>query len=87
MDTFSCGQRIPGKPYLGPMMILTVFFVVADTEHDNLQPKLNKLVKSLNLWKSRSPAISVWVKLLVVNVKYNIGDRLNFKRSLLSTLN
>ena len=30
------------------MKILTVPFLAVDTEYDNLQPKLSKLVKSLN---------------------------------------
>ena len=36
------------------MKILGVLFGVVDTERDNWQPKLNKLEKSLNLWKSCS---------------------------------
>ena len=48
------------------MKILGVVFGVVDTEQDNWQPKLNKLEKSLNLWKSRS--LSLLGKALVVNV-------------------
>ena len=48
------------------MKILGVVFGVVDTEQDNWQPKLNKLEKSLNLWKSCS--LSLLGKALVVNV-------------------
>ena len=48
------------------MKILGVVFGVVDTEQDNWQPKLNKLEKSLNLWKSCS--LFLLGKALVVNV-------------------
>ena len=48
------------------MKILGVIFGVVDTEQDNWQPKLKKLEKSINLWKSRS--LSLLGKSLVVNV-------------------
>ena len=48
------------------MKILGVVFGTVPVEQDNWQPKLNKLEKSLNLWKSRS--LSFVGKSLVVNV-------------------
>ena len=48
------------------MKILGVVFGVVDTEQDNWRPKLNKLEKFLNLWKSRS--LSLFGKALVVHV-------------------
>ena len=47
------------------MKILGVFFGVADVQQDNWEPKLSKLDKSLNLWKSRS--LSMIGKSLIIN--------------------
>lgn len=48
------------------MKILGVFFGVVSMEHDNWEPKLAKLEKMLNMWKSRSlPMIG---KALIINI-------------------
>ena len=48
------------------MRILGVIFGTISTEHLNWQPKLEKLEKSLNLWKSRS--LSLPGKALIINM-------------------
>jgi len=48
------------------MKILGVVFGTIPVQQENWQPKLNKLEKSLNLWKSRS--LSFIGKSLIVNV-------------------
>ena len=48
------------------MKILGVTFGTVNVEQDNWQPKLNKLEKSLNLWKARS--LSLLGTCLVVNI-------------------
>lgn len=55
-----------GLTWVRKMKILGVFFGTVPVEQDNWQPKLNKLEKSLNLWKSRS--LSFIGKSLIVNV-------------------
>ena len=55
-----------GLTWVRKMKILGVVFGTVPVEQDNWQPKLNKLEKSLNLWKSRS--LSFVGKSLVVNV-------------------
>ena len=54
--------------YLGryKMQILSVFFGNVNVQLDNWQPKLNKLEKSLSLWRSRS--LSLLGKSLIINV-------------------
>ena len=49
-----CNEEPHALTWVRKMMILGVVFGVVDTEEDNWQPKLNKLGRSLNLWKSRS---------------------------------
>ena len=61
-----CKDEPHGFTWVRKMKILGIVFGVVDTEHDNWQPKLNKLEKSLNLCKSRS--LSLLGKALVVNV-------------------
>jgi len=61
-----CNDEPHGLTWIRKMKTLGVIFGVVDTEQDNWQPKLNKLEKSLNLWKSRS--LSLLGKALVVNV-------------------
>ena len=56
-----CNDEPHGLTWIRKMKILGVVFGVVDTEQHNWQPKLNKLEKSLNLWKSRS--LSLWEKL------------------------
>ena len=48
------------------MRILGIIFGTISTEHLNWQPKLEKLEKSLNLWKSRS--LSLPGKALIINM-------------------
>ena len=48
------------------MKILGVVYGTISTEHLNCQPKLEKLEKSLNLWKSKS--LSLPVKAFVINM-------------------
>ena len=55
-----------GLTWVKKMKILGVVFGTVPTEIDNWQPKINKLEKSLNLWKSRS--LSLIGKGLIVNV-------------------
>ena len=43
-----------GLTWVAKMKILGVFFGNVNVEQDNWQPKLNKLEKSLSLWRSRS---------------------------------
>ena len=47
-----------GLTWVKKMRILGVIFGTIPTEHLNWQPKLEKLEKSLNLWKSRSLSLS-----------------------------
>ena len=61
-----CDLEPHGLTWVRKMKILGVAFGMVDTEQDNWQSKLNKLDKSLNLWKSRS--LSLLGKALVVNV-------------------
>ena len=61
-----CNDEPHGLTWVRKMKILGIVFGVVDTEQDNWQPKLNKLEKSLSLWKSRS--LSLLGKALVVNV-------------------
>ena len=55
-----------GLTWVRKMKILGVVFGTESTELDNWQPKLNKLEKSLNLWKSRS--LSFIGKSMILNV-------------------
>ena len=55
-----------GLTWVRKMKILGVFFGTVPVVEDNWQPKINKLEKSLNLWKSRS--LSFVGKSLIVNV-------------------
>lgn len=48
------------------MKILGVFFSTVLVHHDNWEPRINKLEKSLNMWKSCS--LSLLGKSLVINV-------------------
>ena len=54
-----------GLTWVHKMKILGVVFSTVPTEEDNWQPKLNKLEKSLNLWKSRS--LSFLSKSMIIN--------------------
>ena len=47
------------------MKILGDFFGAVSTEEDNWKPKIEKLEKSLNLWKSRS--LSLPEKALIID--------------------
>ena len=55
-----------GLTWVRKMKILGVTFGSVPVDQDNWQPKLNKLEKSLNLWKSRS--LFLIGKSLIVNV-------------------
>ena len=55
-----------GLTWVKKMRILGVIFGTISTEHLNWQPKLEKLEKSLNLWKSRS--LSLPGKALIINM-------------------
>ena len=55
-----------GLTWVNKTKILGVVFGTVSTEIDNWQPKINKLEKSLNLWKSRS--LSFIGEGLIVNV-------------------
>lgn len=55
-----------GLTWVRKMKILGVVFGTIPVQQENWQPKLNKLEKSLNLWKSRS--LSFIGKSLIVNV-------------------
>lgn len=55
-----------GLTWVRKMKLLGVFFGTVSVEIDNWQPKVNKLEKSINLWKSRS--LSLVGKSLIVNV-------------------
>lgn len=55
-----------GLSWVQKVKILWVTFGTVPVEQDNWQPKLNKLEKSLNLWKLRS--LSLIGKSLVVNI-------------------
>ena len=55
-----------GLTWVKKMRILGVNFGTISTEHLNWQPKLEKLEKSLNLWKSRS--LSLPGKALIINM-------------------
>ena len=48
------------------MKVLGVFFGTIPVEQDNCMPKINKLEKSLNLWRARS--LSLQGKALIINV-------------------
>ena len=55
-----------GLTWVHKMKILGIVFGSIPTEVDNWQPKINKLEKSLNLWRSRS--LSLPGKALIINV-------------------
>ena len=55
-----------GLTWICKMKILGVIFGTVQTEIDNWQPKINKLEKVLNLWKSRS--LFFIGKVLIINV-------------------
>ena len=55
-----------GLTWVTKMKILGVFFGNVNVEQDNWQPKLNKLEKSLSLWRFRS--LSLLGKSLIINV-------------------
>ena len=55
-----------GLTWVKKMRILGVIFSTISTEYLNWQPKLEKLEKSLNLWKSRS--LSFPGKALIINM-------------------
>ena len=55
-----------GLTWVRKMKILGVFFGTTPVDQDNWQPRINKLEKSLNMWKSRS--LSFLGKSLVINV-------------------
>ena len=55
-----------GLSWVRKMKILGVCFGTLPVERDNWQPKLEKLQKALNLWKSRS--LSFIGKALIVNI-------------------
>ena len=61
----SRGDQPLGLKWVTKMKILGVVFG-QDTETDNWRPKLEKLEKHLNLWKSRS--LSLVGKSLIINV-------------------
>ena len=67
LGAWKCRTDEPvGLTWVRKMKILGVVFGTVTTEQDNRQPKLNKLEKSLNLWKSRS--LSFVGKSMIVNV-------------------
>ena len=55
-----------GLTWVRKMKIVGVVFGTVPVESDNWQPKINKLEKTLNLWKSRS--LSLIGKSLIINV-------------------
>ena len=55
-----------GLTWVRKMKVLGVFFGTVPVDEDNWQSKINKLEKSLNLWKSRS--LSLIGKSLIINV-------------------
>ena len=55
-----------GLCWVQKMKILGVWFGVVPVEEDNWLPRINKLEKSINLWKSRS--LSLIGKSLVINI-------------------
>ena len=55
-----------GLCWVQKMKILGVWFGVVPVEEDNWLPRINKLEKSINLWKSRS--LSFIGKSLVINI-------------------
>ena len=55
-----------GLTWVRKMKILGIIFGTESTEIDNWQPKINKLEKALNLWKSRS--LSFIGRGLIINV-------------------
>ena len=67
LGAWKCRPDEPlGLTWVRKMKILGVIFGTEPIEEDNWQPKLNKLEKSLNLWKSRS--LSFVGKSMIVNV-------------------
>ena len=55
-----------GLSWVKKMKVLGVFFGTIPVEQDNWMPKINKLEKALNLWRSRS--LSLLGKALIINV-------------------
>ena len=67
LGAWKCRTDEPlGLTWVRKMKILGVIFGTESTELDNWQPKLKKLEKSLNLWKSRS--LSFVGKSMILNV-------------------
>ncbi len=61
-----CVDEPLGLTWVKKMKILGVYFGVVDVERDNWEPKLAKLEKMLNMWKSRS--LSMIGKALIINI-------------------
>ena len=55
-----------GLTWVRKMKILGVFFGTVPVDDDNWQPRINKLEKSLNLWKTRS--LSLVGRSLIINI-------------------
>ncbi len=60
------GDTPLGLTWVRKLKIVGVFFGTVPVEQDNWQSKINKLEKSLNLWKSRS--LSFVGKCLIINI-------------------
>lgn len=61
-----CEDQPLGLTWVKKMKVLGVFFGTSDVERDNWNARLDKLEKSLNLWKTRS--LSMVGKALIINV-------------------
>ena len=55
-----------GLSWVRKMKILGVFFGTVDVERDNWEPRLSKLDKCLNMWKSHS--LSMIGKAWIINI-------------------
>ena len=64
-----CTDQPLGLSWVRKMKILGVFFGTVDVERDNWEPRLSKLDKCLNMWKSHS--LSMIGKAWIINILAN----------------
>ena len=62
----NCVDQPLGLTWVRKMKILGVVFGTVNVEQDNWEPRLSKLDKTLNMWKSRS--LSLIGKALIINI-------------------
>ena len=77
----NCSDQPLGLTWVTKMKKLGVVFGIDNVEHDNWEPRLSKLDKTPNMWKSRS--LSLIGKALIINI-FGISKLLYLARVLVS---